>query len=47
MIISSLELGIIIKINMPKVRKTICKRTFTIEYHVHWLGYDSEPQSPA
>jgi hypothetical protein len=44
MIISSPELGIMIKINMPKVHKIICKHTLP---YITFIGWGSKPQSPA
>jgi hypothetical protein len=44
MIISSLALGITIKIDMLEVRKTICYRS--IPYHLYWFGI-TMPNPPA
>jgi hypothetical protein len=43
-IISSPELGIMIKINMPMVCKTICKQTLP---YITFIGWGSEPQLQA
>jgi hypothetical protein len=37
-------LGIMIKINIPKVRKTICKQTLPC---IMLIGWGGEPQLPA
>jgi hypothetical protein len=41
-LISLLELGIMTKVNMPKVCKTICKRTLP---YITFIGWGGKPQS--